>query len=136
VKANDTTIGLMLALVGVGILVAWRSGALKGLLGGADYSSARPTSERAARSGIMDVADRMRALPPAVSTNAPGGGDAAAGLPDDGYSSTIAPLVSVWAPGGFLDESSRALRRAGTPITNIIADRAPAGGSASVMVVM
>ena len=67
---SDPLIGLVLALVGIGILVAWRSGALKGLIGGADYSTAQhEPSERTARSGILDVADRMRATPPATTTN-------------------------------------------------------------------
>jgi len=79
--------------------------------------------------GILDVADRMRATPPATTTNAPRPGLASAGLPDDGHSATYAPVVDVWAAGGFLDESSRAARRAGgarpVAVTTAVADTAP-----------
>jgi hypothetical protein len=130
-RGNDAVIGILLALVGIGILVAWRNGALKGLVGGADYSSAsHELSERAARSGILDIADRIRAIPPATNTNGPGSGDAAAGLPDDGHSSTYAPLIDVWAAGGRLDESTRAARRtapATETVTQAVNETAPTG---------
>jgi hypothetical protein len=130
-KGNDAVIGILLALVGIGILVAWRSGALKGLIGGADYSTASSQpSERAARSGILDIADRIRSTPPATTTVAPRPGRAATGLPDNGYSSTYAPIVDVWAAGGRLDESTRATLRAindATSVTTAVNETAPAG---------
>ncbi len=115
-RSSDVMVGMLLALVGVGILVAWRSGVLRGLFAvPADYStSSSAPSVMRDLSGIMNVADRLPSIPPSVSTT-PGGSQASgasAGLPDNGYSSLHAPLIDPWAAGGRLDESSRARARA------------------------
>lgn len=129
-KQNDAVTGLMLAFLGIGILIAWRTGAIKALLGGDLY--ARP-SEASQGTGIRAVADTLRSAGPSISTRSPQGGSvvASAGVPEDAYSSTRAPIISViadpWGPGGFLDESARAARRAAsqiyTPIAAEVRDR-------------
>lgn len=121
---SDALTGLLLAFVGIGILIAWRTGALSALLGGDLYGGG---SVAQAGTGLRAAADALGNRPPTIATLPPRpGGMAAAGTVEDSYSSTVAPLaVAPWAAGGFLDESSRAARRAiatqiYTPIREIV----------------
>ncbi len=109
-RSNVT--GILLALIGIGVLVAWRYGLFNTLLGKTGEADPTGKSVNATNnSGILDIVDRLRAVPLASSTTSPqsrGG----VGLAENGFSSTYAPLTDPWTPGGFLDESTRARRRA------------------------
>lgn len=114
-QRSDAVTGLILAFVGIALLMAWRSGALDVLMRGDLFAGARSSVPRAA-TGLRDAADTLGNSAPAISTRSPQGPGsvvAASGTPEDGLSSTIAPVIAdPWGPGGFLDESSRAARRA------------------------
>jgi hypothetical protein len=85
--------GILLALVGIGILVLWRSGALKNALGISAPASRNAPSviQQITRTGAPTVATSLPTaslVPIGLSPQAPGNAVAVAGQPDNGYGST------------------------------------------------
>lgn len=125
---RDGATGLLLALVGIGILVAWRMGAFNALLSKTGEANTAGKSAESALTGLLGIPDRLRATPPATSTVSPQS-RGAAGQAEDGFTSTYAPLTDPWGPGGYLDESTRARNRArvvvagAEPITDALVGR-------------
>jgi hypothetical protein len=127
---RDRSTGLLLALLGIGILVAYRMGAFNSLTGKTGDAAPLGSSVESAMTGLFGIADRLRAVPTATSTVAPAGNTrGSVGTAEDAVGSSYAPLTDPWAPGGYLDESTRARARArvvvqnAAPVTGILADR-------------
>lgn len=115
-QRSDAITGLILAFVGIALLMAWRTGALAALTKGNLYAGAGGSVANAA-TGLRHAADALGNTGPTISTRSPqgpGSAVAANGTPEDGVTSTRAPLIvsDPWGAGGFLDESARAARRA------------------------
>ena len=92
-RGRDSITGLLLALVGIGIIVLWKSGALKNALGiSAPAERGAPSvTQQITRIGAPDVATKLPTLslaPLAISPQGPGSTVASAGLTDNGFSST------------------------------------------------
>lgn len=112
-QGDDVMIGLLFAFAGIGLLIAWRTGALHALLAGGNLYTAVTTSEQKLATGIRGAADAFGNIGTPTTTRSPQGGSVVAqgGLPEDAVSSTARPLiVDQYAAGGSRDESARARR--------------------------
>lgn len=105
-KGSDAITGLMLALVGIGILILWRSGALKRALGISAPADRNAPSivQQITRMGAPDPATKLPTpplVPIVVSPQGPGHTVSSAGQPDNGYSSTWigSPAWVAWREG-------------------------------------
>lgn len=144
---GDAITGILLAFVGIAILIAWRTGTLKRVLGlstPASAGSAPSITQLITRIGASDPATSLPTaslVPLTISPQGPGSAVATAGTVDNGYSSTVYPAPHPYSDAGnyvsfqtVRDESYRADRM--MSIITGIREASPAssgGGGGSAM---